>query len=250
MEEHFGSTLNGKKKNMISKSVLKKCLFLDVETATGARNFSDLCNKNPRLAKLWERRAKYYRTAYEEMHGLSDEEIYEHKASLEPEFSKIVCISFGVIQEDDQIRMTSFYGEDDSDILEKSSKVLSNALVKNMKLAGHNIKGFDVPCIGKRIIYSSPSSTLPGNLVVWDKKPWEIPYLDTSEVFAFGSWSQQKYLSLDLLACSLGVESPKDNLDGSMVSNFFWELEEYEKIKDYCERDVKTVIDILTKVAK
>lgn len=235
---------------MISKTILKNCLFLDVETATAARSYPELIKSNPRLAKLWERRSKYYRTAYEEMHGLDDAEIYLQKASLEPEFSKVVCVSFGVIQEDETIRMTSFYGEDEGDILEKTAKVLGNAVSKGMKLAGHNIKGFDVPCLGKRMIYNDPASTLPSNLIVWDKKPWEIPYIDTSEVFAFGSWSQQKYLSLDLLACSLGVESPKDNIDGSMVSHFYWDLEEFEQIKEYCERDVKTVIDILLKIAK
>jgi hypothetical protein len=243
-------TLNGKNKNMISKTVLKNCLFLDVETATSHKDYDTLAESNPRLAKLWERRAKYYRTAYEEMNGLDDKEIYLSKASLEPEFSRVVCVSFGVIQENDSIRMTSFFGEDELDILQKSAKVLANAVAKGMKLSGHNIKGFDIPCLGKRMIYTDPSSNLPSNLIVWDKKPWEIPYLDTSEVFAFGSWSQQKYLSLDLLACSLGIESPKEGIDGSLVSNFYWELKQYDMIKDYCERDVKTVIDLLLKVAK
>lgn len=235
---------------MISRRVLENCLFLDVETATGFKDFESLEEENPRLASLWSRRAKYYRTAYEEMHGLNDSQIYKEKATLEPEFSRIVCVSFGVLQENGQIRMTSFYGGDESDILQKSAKVFGNAVVKGMKLAGHNIKGFDVPCLGKRMIYTDPSMDLPGNLVIWDKKPWEIPFLDTSEIFAFGSWSQQKYLSLDLLSCSLGIQSPKEDMDGSKVSDHFWSGGDLETIKEYCERDVKTVIDLLLKVAK
>lgn len=235
---------------MISKGILKNCLFLDVETATGFRDFEQLESENPRLAALWSRRAKYYRTAYEEMNGLEDSQIYKEKATLEPEFCRIVCVSFGVLQDNGQIRMTSFYGENETDILQKSAKVLGNAVAKGMKLAGHNIKGFDVPCLGKRMIYTDPAMDLPANLVIWDKKPWEIPFIDTSEVFAFGSWSQQKYLSLDLLSCSLGVESPKEDMDGSKVSGHFWGGGNMEEVKEYCERDVKTVIDLLLKVAK
>jgi hypothetical protein len=86
-------------------------------------------------------------------------------------------------------------------------------------------------------------------LSIWDKKPWEVPYLDTSEIFAFGSWSQQKYLSLDLLACSLGVDSPKEDIDGSQVHQTFWGERDYEKIKIYCEKDVETVMNVLDKVS-
>ena len=234
---------------MIDKRILENCLFLDVETATGCPDFETLSEVDPRLAELWKKRAKYYRTVYEDMNGLATSEIYKEKATLEPEFSKVVCVSFGVQQENGQVRMTSFYGEDEEDILEKTAKVFNNALVKNMKLAGHNIKGFDIPCLGKRMIYKLNSPVLPQNLIIWDKKPWEIPYLDTSEVFSFGSWSHQKYLSLDLLACSLGVASPKDDMDGSKVSEAYWNDRDFEKIKEYCERDVQTVIDVLNKVA-
>jgi len=249
-EECSGTTQNRKIKNMVDKRILENCLFLDVETATGYRSFEDLETENPRLADLWSKRAKYYRTVYEDMNGLSDSEIYKEKATLEPEFSRVVCVSFGVLQESGQVRMTSFYGDDEEEILTKCAKVFNNAHVKSMKLAGHNIKGFDIPCLGKSMIYKLSSPELPPNLVIWDKKPWEIPYLDTSEVFSFGSWSHQKYLSLDLLACSLGIQSPKDDMDGSKVSEYFWSTGDCEKIKEYCERDVQTVIDVLLKVAK
>lgn len=236
---------------MIQKSTLYNCLFLDVETATSHVNFTNLQEKNPRLAKLWSRRAKYYRTQYEDMQGLEDSEIYLHKASLEPEFCRIVCVSFGVIMKDDSFVFTSFSGDDENDILVKTSKVLSNAHSKDMKLVGHNIKGFDIPCIGKRMLYVLGTEfILPPNLNIWNKKPWEIPFLDTSEMFAFGSWSQQKSLSLDLLTCAFSVESPKEEMDGSQVSAYFWSDEPKEKIQQYCERDVEAVMKILLKVSR
>lgn len=231
---------------MFATDSIRKLLYFDVETVPQEPDFESLSLKNQRLASLWERRAKYYRGAYEDMANCSDSEIYHQKASLEPEFSKIVCVSFGSFTEDGEKRFASFCGDDEKEILNKSNKVFTNAIVKNWKLCGHNIKGFDVPCLGKRMIYNkiNPSA----NLQIWDKKPWEVPFVDTSEIFAFGSWVQQKYLSLDLLACSFKIDSPKGEMDGSKVCNTFWIERDYDKIKKYCESDVKTVMDIMESV--
>jgi DNA polymerase elongation subunit (family B) len=237
---------------MIENRIINNCLFFDVETATGCRSFGSLSEDNPRMASLWSKRCDYYRRSDEKLSKLSDAEIYLEKASLEPEFSRIVCISFGLIEDNGSSRFISFYGSDEVDILEKSSKVFNNASAKGMKLCGHNIKGFDVPCISKRMLFNGIKD-LPRSLVIWDKKPWDLPFLDTSEIFAFGSWVQQKYLSLDLLSCALDIDSPKDDIDGSMVSGLFWggedNQESLERIKEYCERDVDTVIKTLQKIS-
>lgn len=235
---------------MISKEILKNCLYFDVETSGCAPDYETLQQENPRLAKLFTRRYKYYQ-GIPEFQNQTIDEVFISKAGLEPEYAKVVCVSFGTIYTDadgsEAQRLISFYGQDERDILEKANKVFNNASAKGMKLCGHNIKGFDVPCLGKRMIYNSLDPTKI--LSIWDKKPWEVPYLDTSEIFAFGSWSQQKYLSLDLLACSLGIESPKEDIDGSQVHKTFWIDGDYEKIKIYCEKDVETVMNVLDKVS-
>lgn len=230
---------------MLKKSVLDTLLFFDVETAGATKDLSELAEINPRLAKIWsEKRSNYYRSNYIQYKDASDNEIFLEKAGLEPEFLRVVCVSFGVY-EMGSVRLTSFYGEDEKTILEKTNKVLENSTAKGMKICGHNIKGFDIPCLGKRMIYNGIKPSSP--LMIWNKKPWEVDAVDTSEVFAFGSYSQ-RYLSLDLLSCSLGVESPKDDLEGSLVHSTFW-AGKHEEIKSYCERDVETVISVLEKTA-
>ncbi len=231
---------------MLKKNDINKILYFDVETAGGYRTHEDLVSENPRLAKLWEKRAKYFRGNVPEMENLTDSEIYLQKSGLEPEFGRVVCVSFGV-WENEIKRMTSFYGEDEFDILEKTAKVLNNAASKGMKICGHNIKMFDVPFLGKKMIFNG--FEVPFILQIWDKKPWEISILDTAEFFSFGSWSH-KFLGLDLLACSLGIDSPKDDIDGSQVHGTFWDGKDHEKIKEYCERDVITVMDVIKKVSK
>lgn len=234
---------------MFKLDTIKKYLYFDVETASGYESHDALIEKNPRLASLWEKRCKYYRSAFPELSEATDSEIYNSKSPLEPEFARIVCVSFGSFDEEGLERFASFFGHDESDILNKANKVFNNALAKNWKLCGHNIKSFDVPCLGKRMLYNSINPS--PNIQIWDKKPWEVPYVDTAEVFSFGSWVQQKYLSLDLVSCMFDVESPKNHMDGSQVSEFFWESfwdsQNYEKIKEYCESDVRTVMEIMKK---
>jgi hypothetical protein len=172
--------------------------------------------------------------------------VYKQKAGLEPEFSRVVCVSFGSFTEDGDQKYVSFSGNDEREILNKANKVFNNAMAKGWKLCGHNIKGFDVPCLGKRMIYNGINPS--GNLQIWDKKPWEVPYMDTSDIFAFGSWTHQKYLSLDLLTCSLGIDSPKGDMDGSKVNDVFWIDKDFEKIESYCEADVRAVMTVMEKI--
>jgi len=231
---------------MIRKEDLKNILYFDVESAGKYSSLEEMELQNPRLANLWAKRAKYFRDSVQEMAKLSDADIYLHKAGMEAEFGRVICVSFGLVGDDGKTRFTSFFGEDEKDILEKSNKVLSNASAKGMKICGHNIKSFDIPFLGKKMLYDgiTPSSSLQ----IWDKKPWEISILDTAELFSFGSWSH-RYLGLDLLACSLEIESPKEDMEGSKVHGVFWGEKSFERIKDYCERDVDTVIKVLTKIS-
>jgi predicted PolB exonuclease-like 3'-5' exonuclease len=231
---------------MFKKEDIYKYLYFDVETAALYKDLETLHDANPRLWQLWKKREAYYLGAYPALSAEDPEAIYKQKAGLEPEFSRVVCVSFGSFTDTGEVRFASFYGDDEHDILTKTAKVLNNAASKNWKLCGHNIKGFDVPCLGKRMIYNGINP--PANIRIWDKKPWEIPYVDTSDVFAFGSWTHQKYLSLDLLSCSLGIESPKGIMDGSKVNDSFWIDKDYENIKTYCELDVSTVMEVMLKV--
>ena len=231
---------------MFKKEDIYKYLYFDVETAALYKDLETLHDTNPRLWQLWKKREAYYLGAYTSLSHEDPETIYKQKAGLEPEFSRVVCVSFGSFTDTGEVRFASFYGDDEHDILTKTARVLNNAASKNWKLCGHNIKGFDVPCLGKRMIYHGINP--PANIRIWDKKPWEIPYVDTSDVFAFGSWSHQKYLSLDLLSCSLGIESPKEIMDGSKVNDSFWIDKDYVTIKTYCELDVSTVMEVMLKV--
>jgi uncharacterized protein YprB with RNaseH-like and TPR domain len=87
---------------------------------------------------------------------------------------------------------------------------------------------------------------IPDKLKMFGKKPWEIPHLDTMELWRFGDF--KNYTSLKLLAHVLGVPSPKEDIDGSMVRDVYYEENDLERIVQYCERDVVTVAQVFLRL--
>ena len=80
----------------------------------------------------------------------------------------------------------------------------------------------------------------------WEALDLEIPHLDTMELWKFGDFKH--YTSLKLLAHILGVPEPKEDMDGSMVRDVFYEEGDLQRITHYCEQDVITVARIFIKL--
>jgi uncharacterized protein YprB with RNaseH-like and TPR domain len=107
-------------------------------------------------------------------------------------------------------------------------------------LCAHNGKEFDFPYIIRRLLINA--LPVPNLLNVSGKKPWEVPFLDTMELWKFGD--HKHYTSLDLLAFKFGISTPKDDIDGSMVGKVYWEDQDITRIVHYCEKDVITVAQL------
>ena len=84
---------------------------------------------------------------------------------------------------------------------------------------------------------------LPNKLNLFGKKPWEVPHLDTLELWKFGDYKH--YTSLKLLTSILGIPSPKDDIDGSEVAKVYYEEKNLQRIVDYCEKDTVAVAQVL-----
>ena len=108
-------------------------------------------------------------------------------------------------------------------------------------LCAHNGKEFDFPYLCRRMLTNGLN--IPTQLNLHGKKPWEIMYLDTMELWKFGDF--KNYTSLKLLAAVFGIPSPKDDIDGSMVNEVYWKENNLERIRTYCEKDVITTARIL-----
>lgn len=77
------------------------------------------------------------------------------------------------------------------------------------------------------------------------KKPWEVSFIDTMDLWKFGDYKH--FTSLDLLTRVFGIPTPKDQMDGSMVADVYYKDHNIKAIVEYCERDVVAVIQLILK---
>ena len=221
---------------MNSKLNFENILFLDIETVPETEKYSDLSETKQELFAS--------KTAYQRKEEFTAEEFYD-RAGIWAEFGKIVCISVGFFTNFDssnrKFRVTSFYG-DEVKLLEDFKKLLDEHFNKQQHvLCAHNGKEFDFPFIARRMIIHQIE--LPSKLNLFGKKPWEIPHLDTLDLWKFGDYKH--YTSLKLLTEILGIPSPKDDIDGSEVGEVYYKEENIERIVNYCEKDTIAVAQLL-----
>lgn len=223
---------------MLKKIPLEHILFLDIETVPEERSFDQL---DMTKQELWSQKSQYQRKD-----DISAAEFYE-RAGIWAEFGKIICISVGyftLIGENRNFRLTTFYGEEAT--LLREYKQLLNEHFNHPKnvLCAHNGKEFDFPYIARRMIINGIS--LPSKLDLFGKKPWEVPHLDTMELWKFGDYKH--FTSLKLMANVLGIPSPKEDIDGSMVKDVYYEEVDLERIITYCELDVLTTAQVFLRL--
>lgn len=225
---------------MIEKIRLENILFLDIETVPETENFASL---DTEMQELWG-----LKTQYQRRDEYSAEAFYD-RAGIWAEFGKIVCISAGYFTLKGDIRnfrVTSFFGEE-KQILKDFSSLLNNHFHQPQHiLCGHNSKEFDIPFIARRMIINQV--VLPEKLNLFGKKPWEIPHLDTMELWRFGDYKH--FTSLKLLTKILGIPSSKGDIDGSQVGHVFYVEKDIDRIITYCEKDVIAVAQVFLRLRR
>ncbi len=219
-----------------------RILVLDIETVPQFVSFEEL----PELWKvLWT--DKISKTMPE---NFSAAEMYEQRAGIQAEFGKIICISTGYFYTDKGgrlcFRLKSYAGNDEQKLLEEFITAVHKfyKTTPDMHFAGHNIKEFDIPYISRRILINGLS--LPSFLQLSGKKPWETNLVDTMQLWKFGDY--KNYTSLNLLANCLGIQTPKEGIDGSMVKDIYYKQKDLPRIVDYCQKDVVATAQIFLRL--
>lgn len=216
-------------------------LFLDIETVPVYRSFDELPD---RFQSLWIKKAKFLRDTDDG----TPQELYE-RAGIYAEFGKIVTIAVGyfVPQETEVLnfRIKAFANHDEKALLEDFSVLLNEHFnTQKVRLCAHNGKEFDFPYIGRRMLINQLPIPEPLNLS--GKKPWEVPHIDTMELWKFGDYKH--FTSLDLLAALFDVESSKDDIDGSQVYKVYYQESNLERIAKYCKRDVMVLAQVFMRL--
>ena len=217
---------------------LQNILFLDIETAPQYPSFDALPEQ---WKELWSTKAEVIGRHQE---NATPDSLY-NRAGIYAEFGKIICISCGFIHgrgATKRLVLKSFCQDDEKILLYEFSEMLNKWTAENNKfLCAHNGKEFDFPYLCRRMTILGLK--IPAILQVAGKRPWEVPFLDTMELWKFGDY--KSYTSLHLLSHVLGIPSSKDDMDGSMVCDVYWRGQSQEdkeqslfRIATYCQKDV------------
>lgn len=208
---------------------------MDIETVPAYETWEALSEQEK---NLWDKKTFYQRK--EE----PAEEYYAQRAGVMAEFGKIICITVGMIDKSGKLKITSFYDDDEQKVLHDFGQIFNSIRLANVILCAHNGKEFDFPWIARRFLVNGMTPPLPFQM--FGKKPWEIPHLDTMELWKFGDY--KTFVSLELLAHLFGIPTPKDDIDGSMVAEIYWKEKDLERIVRYCEKDVLTLANVFRRM--
>lgn len=215
---------------MFSESYLKKLLFFDIETSGKYKDYESFIIEDKEGAHIWSKKMARIKP------DLTDDESYAAQVSLFPEFGQIVCLSYG-IWKDGEMQISTIKNEGDyKEMMKRIYMLFTKSSANGMIPTGWNIKNFDVPWVIRQFLMNGLD--VPSVLSTYEKKPWEVGVLDLKEVWKSNS-------SLDVTfedaVYSLGLPTPKDDIDGSQVHGEFHKGN-IDRIVTYCEKDVKAMI--------
>ena len=206
-----------------------RIITLDLETSTGFKSIDDL---SPRMRELFQLRTKLKTPV--------DNNVYYSKAPLDAEFGRIVAYSLAVLDEDPVSENqpyihSSLCGYNEQDLLIDLNESLYTLMLKadednieTVFLCGHNIRQFDLPFLFRRCMYNDVFYNLKSS-------PKTYKVFDSMHELANGQYEFR--VKLDLVCELMGIASPKQDMDGSMVPGLFWEGGHEERIREYCEAD-------------
>jgi DNA polymerase elongation subunit (family B) len=222
--------------------LFRNFLVIDIETASTYEDYNDL---DPKMQQLWNKKASFMQNIEE----TTPEELYFSRGGIFAEFGKVICISVGVFTKETDnsigIRIKSFAFETEKEILMAFKNLVESKFdSKDLRLVAHNGKEFDFPYLCRRMLVNEIE--IPETLDIRDKKPWEINHFDTMELWKFGD--RKNFTSLDLLAALFGIESSKDDIDGSQVNEVYYKENNLDRISKYCQRDVMVTAQVFLKL--
>lgn len=211
---------------------LSNLMVIDIETVASHATFEELPEA---LQPLWEKKAA--RISPED----TPKDAFEEKAGIYAEFGKIVVIGVGFFTtqkksdgEEEQIyRVKSLASDNEKELLEEFISVVEK-FGKNLQFIAHNGKEFDFPYICRRMLINGLD--IPYTLDISGKKPWEVNHIDTMHMWKFGDY--KSFTSLSLLAAVFGLETSKDDIDGSEVNGVYYKEKDLNRIAVYCTKDV------------
>ena len=217
---------------MAHESVSPHLLFVDIETVTAEPTYDQL---SPVMQRAWQRKAQ----ALHRADDVSVEDLYADRGGIYAEFGKIIVISVGFFHtledETTELRVKCISGDDEKDLLENFKDTVLKFDQKKLQLCAHNGKEFDFPYLCRRMLANGIA--LPPSLDLGGLRSWQVPHLDTMQLWKFGDY--KSYTPLELLAAVFGLQvDDTDMIEGSDVNRVYHQENDLGKITRFCQRNI------------
>jgi 3'-5' exonuclease len=220
---------------------LTNILFLDIETVACSETYAQL---SERMKTQWARKSSFLKKD----DGQTDADMFHLRAGIYAEFGKIIVIAVGKLFEPEPgkvgLKTRCLHGDDEKKVLQEFKSLVERSNPTSLKLCAHNGKEFDFPYLCRRMLINGIA--VPEVLNFPGRKPWEVPHLDTLEMWKFGD--HKHYTSLDLLTTLFNIPTSKTDMDGSMVNHVYYKEHDLAKISTYCAGDVVALAQLYLKL--
>lgn len=174
---------------------------------------------------------------------LTDEELmeeYEKRAALKRGYSKIITIGVGFVK--DGIPYIKDISGEEEYVIKEFVKI-ANKFKYNCSFNGI---AFDLPIIvGNGMKYFNIAEKLKDDFNPSGKKPWNLDMcIDLMDIFKGSHYYPN---SLDEVCYHFNIPSPKDGIDGSEVSDIYYNGDR-GRIYEYVKKDVLANINVFLKM--
>lgn len=123
----------------------------------------------------------------------------------------------------DELRIKVTVSKDEKALLLEAAKLIDMMTADGKyqrfsKICGHNFNGFDGPIMGRKMVMHG--IRIPNLLNPMGKKTWDLAWLDTMVLWSMGEWNGK--CSLDRMCYALGIDTPKGEISGADVKDYFY----------------------------
>lgn len=168
------------------------------------------------------------------------------KTGLDGSFGQVCVIGFALNDEPaSNLRRINLNPEAERDLLMSFSDWINEAIPRNEWLSttviGHNVAAFDLRFLVQRHIVNG---VRPHEIIARaaQAKPWEQEKVFDTLIQWAGTGARTGG-SLDKLCRALSIPSPKGEIDGSKVWDF-WQAGRAEEVAAYCAKDVEATREL------
>jgi len=128
----------------------KNTLFIDIETASGCADFSQMSEK---MQDFWVKKAKNMPN----VSNVEPRELYFERAALYPEFGKIIVIGMGFLfankEGEMSLKVKTIANSDEKELLTEFIQFINKTYKsRELTLVAHNGKEFDFPYLCRRML--------------------------------------------------------------------------------------------------